>query len=214
MQEQYEVGDENFTVYTESGNKIIKIYDKIEDFSKGLAAVKFNGKWGYIDTTGKVVIPLKYDSARDYSRGLKGLAPVKLNGKWGYIDTTGKEVIPLKYDSVMNFYTDLSPVKLNGKWGYIDMTGKEVIPLKYDDAYSFTEGLARVKFNSEYFDEKYFTEKYFREGLARVKLNGKYGFIDKTGVWQGGPEPTTAPSGGCLWVVVFFTTLLTLACSY
>ena len=32
-------------------------------FSKGLASVKLNGKWGFIDKTDKVVIPIKYDNA-------------------------------------------------------------------------------------------------------------------------------------------------------
>lgn len=32
-------------------------YDEKHDFSDGLAKVKKNGKWGFIDKTGNVVIP-------------------------------------------------------------------------------------------------------------------------------------------------------------
>ncbi len=68
-------------------------YDDVEDFVEGLAAVKLDGKWGYIDTTGREVIPFKYDYAGDFS---EGLAAVNLDGKRGFIDTTGQVVIPCK----------------------------------------------------------------------------------------------------------------------
>ena len=59
-----------------------KKYNNIFDFSEGLASVELNGKWGFINKTGKEVIPLKYDDAYPFS---EGLAKVKLNGKYGLI---------------------------------------------------------------------------------------------------------------------------------
>ncbi|MHC4489349.1 MAG: WG repeat-containing protein [Planctomycetota bacterium] len=44
------------------------------------------GRWGYIDNSGKVVIAQQYDDARDFS---EGLARVNISGKWGYIDRYG-----------------------------------------------------------------------------------------------------------------------------
>jgi hypothetical protein len=165
-----------------------KGYDDVYSFSEGLAMVKLNGKWGFIDKTGKEIIPLKYDGAHSFS---EGLVVVELNEKYGFIDTTGKEVIPLKYDDAWSFSEGLANVKLNGKWGIIDKTGKEVIPPKYDDAWSFSEGLAMVKLNAKYgfIDKtgkeviplKYDRAGYFSEGLVWIELNEKYGFIDTTG---------------------------------
>jgi hypothetical protein len=80
-----------------------------------------NGKHGYIDETGKEVIPFKYDEAEDFS---EGIALVRLNDKFGYIDKTGKEIIPLKYDDAFNFFGGLARVILNDKQFYIDKTGK------------------------------------------------------------------------------------------
>lgn len=57
---------------------------------KGLFHVSQNDKEGYIDRTGKIVIPLKFDGARNFS---EGLAAVKVEDKWGFIDETGKVVI-------------------------------------------------------------------------------------------------------------------------
>ena len=181
---------ENKTI---SNNQDTIIYSFWED----LARVKSNDKYGYIDKTGKEVIPLKYDDADSFQ---EGLAQVKLNGKCGYIDKTGKEVIPLKYDVVDYFREGLARVKLNGKYGYVDKTGKEVISLKYDYALPFREGLAYVvmggkarnfdwnggkwgfidKTGKEIIPLKYDDLCYFSEDLALVKLNGKYGYIDKT----------------------------------
>ncbi|MBK7505883.1 MAG: WG repeat-containing protein [Bacteroidetes bacterium] len=48
-------------------------------------------KFGFLDNSGKEVIPLIYDDAFRFS---EGLAIVEKNGKSGYIDKTGKEVIP------------------------------------------------------------------------------------------------------------------------
>ena len=163
-------------------------YNDIYDFSEGFAGVKLNRKWGFIDKSGREVIPFKYDEAGYFS---EGFAQVKLNRKWGIIDKNGREVIPLKYDNVCFFYEGFDRVKLNGKWGFIDKTGKEVIPCKYDDAWNFSNGLAAVELNGKWgFIDKTGKEvipcKYdyageFEEGLATVELNNKCGLVDKTG---------------------------------
>ena len=98
-------------------------YDNVDNFHEGLARVKLNGKWGFIDKTGKIVIEPKYDAAWDFS---EGLASVKLNGKWGFIDKTGKEITELKYDDVNSFLGGLASVKLNGKWYCINTKGEIV----------------------------------------------------------------------------------------
>ena len=133
-----------------------KKYDWKGEYYEGLAKVKLNDKYGFIDKTGKEVIPIKYDNAEFFS---EGLALVKLNNKYGFIDKAGKEVIPIKYDDAYSFSEGLAKVKLNNKYGFIDKTGKEVIPIKYDDAYSFS------KISS----------------LALVKLEGKWFYINQKG---------------------------------
>jgi len=159
-------------------------YDSVEAFSEdGLARVKLNNKMGYIDKTGKEVIPCIYDSIGDFENGRarveldgnvgfinktgkalfpfsENLVKLELNGKWGLVDKTGKDIIPCKYDSIGDFLENgLAHVKLNGKIGFINKTGKEVIPCKYDSVGDFSE-----------------------DGLAEVTLNGRIGLIDKTGM--------------------------------
>ncbi|SFM37782.1 WG containing repeat-containing protein [Paenibacillus sp. 1_12] len=46
-------------------------------------------------------------------------------------------------------------VKKEDKWGFIDNTGKEIVAVKFERAFDFSEG------------------------LAAVKVKGKWGFINK-----------------------------------
>ena len=48
-----------------------------------------DGKWGNLDATGALSIPLQYEDVEDFE---DGTARVKQNGEWITIDTTGKQV--------------------------------------------------------------------------------------------------------------------------
>jgi hypothetical protein len=52
-----------------------------------LARVKKDGKWGYIDKTGRTIIPIEYDYVESFNS--EGLAKVKKDEKYGFIDRTG-----------------------------------------------------------------------------------------------------------------------------
>jgi hypothetical protein len=103
-----------------------------------LAAVKLNRKWGFIDKTGKGIIPSLYHDVGNFS---EGLARVKYKGKWGFINKTGYAVISFKYKDAKDFSEGVAPVKTKGEWIYIDKTGKEVnkdipIVIRVADAYN------------------------------------------------------------------------------
>ena len=165
-------------------------FENYGNFSEGLAAVKINDKWGYIDKTGKIVIEPKFQLARDFN---EGIAVVSTNGRYGTIDKKGEFIITPRFNYVLNFCQGLATVKVNSKYGVINKTGKVVIQPIFDDTFSFNEGLAAVKVNGKYgiINTKgeftitpkfnYIKIKEFSEGLAIIKINSSYGFIDKTG---------------------------------
>src|ERR1039457_2578667 len=64
--------------------------------------VKFNGKYGYCDRSGALIILPQFDSASIFS---EGLATVRLNGKDAYIDVNGNMAIPPNYDAASIFLT-------------------------------------------------------------------------------------------------------------
>ena len=105
-------------------------YSKAQSFSEGLAgvgkSVDNSEKYGFIDRTGKLVIPLQYDSIGVFP---EGLAAVKSDGKVGFVDKTGKVVIPLKYEDsflyVLKFKNGIVKVKLGDKDFYISKDGTE-----------------------------------------------------------------------------------------
>lgn len=137
-------------------------YDHVEEFVDGVAMVRKNNKYTYIDTRGKEMMPFQ-DRVDGYELNTHALAysykdnrfVVTKNGKYGFANRKGKIVIPAKYEAYMTFNQGLAPVCLNGKWGYINTDGKVVIPFKYEIARSFSQG------------------------LAAVMLNGKWGFISR-----------------------------------
>ncbi len=88
-----------------TGKEIVPVkYDDVVSFSEDLAAVNkggipqnfrvLGGKWGFVDTTGKVVIPLLYDIPflSESLRFQNGKVQVDKDGRSFFIDKTGKEV--------------------------------------------------------------------------------------------------------------------------
>jgi WG containing repeat len=66
-------------------------FDLAYGFSEGLAAVQIDKKWGYIEITGKMVIPLQeFWSVKPFHNGLAEVQTK--NGSIGYIDRSGKYV--------------------------------------------------------------------------------------------------------------------------
>ena len=122
-----------------------------------------DGKWGFADEAGKLVIPCKYDLVHGF---VEGLAAVWLNGKGGFIDKTDNVVIPLKYGEISEFSEGLAKVTFNGKYGFIDKTDKVVIPFEYDLAHGFSE---RFVLLPSYVPP---------EGFVMVIVKGKYGFSE------------------------------------
>ncbi|MBP95322.1 hypothetical protein CMK18_05175 [Candidatus Poribacteria bacterium] len=53
-------------------------FDDIFLFSEGIAGVKVDGKWGYIDKTGKYITHPKFDKVNSFK---EGRANVKVDGK-------------------------------------------------------------------------------------------------------------------------------------
>lgn len=116
-------------------------FEHAQSFSEGVACVKLYNKYGFINTTGDLIINYSYDRAYSFS---DGLAAVSVNGKWGFINKTGEMVIPYKYDGALSLSEGLAAVAVNGKWGFIDRFGNCVVPYSYDAANSFADGLAHV----------------------------------------------------------------------
>jgi WG containing repeat len=168
---------------------------------KQLFSIEKDGKSGFIDSSGRVVIAPQFDTAHGFS---EGLAFVTRDGKKFFIDKTGRIVFEAKFDLVGNFSEGLAAVNIGetripniglianpGKWGYIDKTGKLVLAMKYTHAESFSEGLAAIKEGDRgafidhsgkiIFEVPLDVTVGFHEGVAGVLYHGTLAYFDRTG---------------------------------
>jgi len=137
-------------------------YDEMLEFHDGFAAAKLNGKWGFIDTSGRVVIPFDYDIVSNFSEGKAG---VGVGREYGYINKSGKIIIPIIYyytgTPLENFHEGTVNVRIDrDSWACLNSDGQKIIP------------------NG---DINYGGKISFNDGLAFVDLPNYRGFIDKTG---------------------------------
>lgn len=166
-----------------------------------LFLIEKDGKSGFIDHNGKVVIAPQFDSVSGFS---EGLALATCNGKKFFIDTSGRTVFEARYDIINNFSEGLAAVNIGqtrvahiglidnpGRWGFIDKTGQLVIPLKFTHAESFSEGLAAIKGGDRggfidhsgriIFEVPLDVTLGFHEGIAGVLYRGTLAYFDRSG---------------------------------
>ncbi len=68
------------------------------------AAVCIDGKWGYVDSTGNMVIEPQYENAKSFSIGMGAVCK---DGLWGYINASNE--VRMEYQ-----FVDCIPFSLNG----------------------------------------------------------------------------------------------------
>ena len=83
-----------------------------------------NDRYGFIDKTGKMVIPCQWEQmGYSFKDGL--MEVMNDNFKHGFIDMTGKVVIPCQWKKVTPFDKGIAKVMDgDGIWHRIDKTGK------------------------------------------------------------------------------------------
>jgi WG containing repeat len=158
-------------------------------YTDGIGAVAKNGRWGYVDMSGNVVIPLRFDFAGDFD---KGLARVSERGKYFFINRKG-ERITREFDGAFDFSEDRAAVIVDHKVGYIRRDGTFALPAIHQGAsgIDFSEGFVAVRIDGKvgFMDttgsiivKPSYDDAYpFSEGLAAVKAGGKWGYIDMRG---------------------------------
>ncbi|ANF97102.1 WG repeat-containing protein [Paenibacillus bovis] len=172
-------------------------YDSDYYFSEGLAlASSPNGdKIGYLNKSGSLAIPYKYNYGRPF---FENAAVVQDNkGNYGFINTKGKAITAFQYKAAGDFSEGLAPVQnQSGLWGYINTKGKVIIPFQYASAERFGNGLGAV-YNEQgkagYINTQgkvmigyqYAKASPFNNGVAVVgiknKSTSKFGYINTQG---------------------------------
>jgi len=113
--------------------------------------------------------------------------------QYGLINLEGKTVVDFIYDDITPFNNEYLKFQKGSKYGLIDKSGKIVLDSNYSSIYQFSEDLllAENYHLKEYiFFDINFNQKIklnlqscsiFSNGLARVEIDSKYGYINTEG---------------------------------
>ena len=190
----------------------------VRDFTEGKAAFLKDGRYGFVNTRGEIVVAPQYDSVSGY---YDGLALVSKGRQKSYIRHDGEEAFENTYGVATPFQEGRARVAVEKdgqtKWGYIDPRGELVIACQYDGAPWFYNGLAEVTLgaNSFYINrdgQRLFqvpsglNSGRFSEGLASFWTEEQTaGFLDRTGKVVIGPNDDWTIAGefsaGLAWVL-------------
>jgi hypothetical protein len=129
--------DSGDVLVDKSGKILATEFGFVDLVSEGRVPAVRDGKSGYLDLQGKVVIPILYDAGRSFS---DGLAAVEKNKKWGYIDRNGRNVIPFTFDEAGQFGNGLAPAKVGTRTGFINKSGVFSFDLPFSYAPGFLTG--------------------------------------------------------------------------
>jgi hypothetical protein len=184
--QNYKVGYSN----NEGRVVVAPSYEAGSEFVDGIALVVNNGKRGYIDATGKEIIPLIYDDATLFSE--EGLACVKFAGKYGYINKEGQWIIQPIFENAFAFLNGLARIQKDGKYGFINTAGEIVLAPIYTFANDFVEGVSAVQKDGKFgfidtkgntkLDFIYQSAQSFKNGKAIVSLGkGEFIYINTSG---------------------------------
>jgi len=106
--------------------KIDPQFEAAKDFDpvSGIARVKKDGIWTYVNKSGEIVKITGIESMGDFH---DGLAKGKKDGKTGFFNSKGEWVVKPEYEGARNFKNGFAAVKKGGKWGFVNSTGQLVV---------------------------------------------------------------------------------------
>lgn len=141
-----------------------KGYDWIGEACFELYPVELDGKLGFADCNGEIVVPIIYDRQCHINdtvwAGNKQYLDLRKNKLYGLIKHDGTEVIAFQWENMelTKLSEDLLPVAIEKKWGFVNVkTGKTQVEPAYDEV------------------------EFFKNGFAPVRIEDKWGIIDING---------------------------------
>ena len=172
-------------------------YDKIHDFDEdGYALIEKNEKYGVVSKDA-LVFPCVSEDDEIYAGC--GLVRKEQKGKMGLVNSSGENVVPYVYDDIHDFDNGFAVVEKGEKYGVINCAGKVIAPCEFSRA-GIVDGLILIEQDGKFaiinsdgvatpfiFDIIDNSDYYWAiksiwhrgEGHIGVRINGKWGFIDR-----------------------------------
>lgn len=142
------------------------------------------GRWGYADSEGRVVIKPQYGMAGSFSG--EGIAAVVDGKGWAFINRKGAVLVrPFIIDNGPDYFSEgQARFTEDGRFGFFNKRGVITIRAQYDFVLPFHEGLAAACIGC----------RFKRDGEHSSVIDGKWGFIDRRGNWVIKPAYESAGS--------------------
>jgi len=182
-------------IISHSGETIVPfVHDIIGECREGRILLVRNGKYGFCNLKGKMIVPMNYrfnEKLLALSVYNNGYVLVQDQGRMVPVDTGGMKFNLSAYDETGIPQENFVPVRRGKKWGYADSNGKLRINTQFDKAGSFNSGFATVRQGKSFglIDStgKMVIPAEYQEILPagiyfQVKREGKAGLFSQAGV--------------------------------
>ncbi|MFK7950329.1 MAG: WG repeat-containing protein [Saprospiraceae bacterium] len=164
---------------------LIVIFSVQSTFAQStLRKQKKDGKWGFVDTSGSVIIDYQYQNVHNF---YQNVTLVKKDNLWGFINNKGEVIVPLAFSEVKKYTgTKVVRAKKEEFWYLYNLKGKLIVDEKFEMIHPIVSKKMAVKLNGKMglmdidgnllIKPKYQEVAYFGGNMVRVKKRGKYGY--------------------------------------
>jgi len=145
-------------------------------------------KFGLIDNSGNILVPLKYNHA---DRVVNKFAKFGNNKDFGIYDSLGKNIVEPKYSKIDILYGGMFLTYRNYKYGIVGYDGKTILENEFDDIYMPKPNIMRIQYNGKWYElEQVNAETLTLPSDAKTNLATKedlnfYNIVVKTGAVSG-----------------------------
>jgi WG containing repeat len=166
------VFDKTKSIIDSLGNKVFEDFESFGGFNDELIKIEKNGKWGFIDKKGNIIIDFLYEEDRR-----------KEFDKFRKLNIDSLESLPKsKLRNIGFFYCGLVEFQQDSLWGFLNKKNEIIVKPQFKKVRRFSEGFAGVSFdgikwgiidtNSKFIIEpKFHLIRYFERGICAVLLN-------------------------------------------
>ena len=147
-----------------------KRFSEVGHFYEGIAIVKNNGKYNYINQEGKLLSNEWFD---DITKFHNGVGRVNKYNKYNFINQDGKIMSNEWFDDITKFRNGVASVKKNNKYNFINQDGKIISNEWFDEVWGFYRPVLDYGYRGYV--------RYVDHHVAIVKKNNKYNFINLDG---------------------------------
>lgn len=174
----------------EKYNKLQQRYTYMDDFELGTSRVSNKAYWGLINSKGKEILKLEYDTIYPLVFNHR---IVKKSSKFGLVDRKGKILVPCKYDNCMEYLNNgVFAFQLNDRWGFISDNDDIKVQFKYETITQIADSVfvgtingcqglfnyhGEVIINPEY-DRIFYKAYGEKNGISYAKKGDRYAIIN------------------------------------